>query len=140
MKKFLLALASVALVFSLAACNNKISTVAGSGEMQIVYEASFLAKEYATELLKDKLSSQGVKNYEIEQTAYGFATSEIPYVFVSFSYIYEDKKEVYGYKFSVNDGLESIKNISANNKIDYSNIFTIIDESIEIGKFSYPNG
>lgn len=139
MKKTLMSFILMVLIFSLVACNSKTSTVEENGGLQIIYDASFLAKGYATELLEKKLSSQGVNDYEIEQTAYGFATSEIPYVFVSFSYTYQDKKEVYGYKFYVNKGFESIENINKDTEIEYSSIFTIVDESIEIGEFSYPN-
>lgn len=107
--------------------------------MQVVYDAAYLAKGYAEDLLDEKLTAQGITGYKMDGTAYGFATSEIPYVFVSFLYSYGGKTETYGYKFNVNEGLEALPNIDKDTEIEYSNIFTIIDESVEIGEFSYPN-
>lgn len=71
--------------------------------MQALADRSHAAKEYTAPLFADYMAAQEISDYTIEQTAYGFYTSNNPdsvYV-VGYLYSVNNNTEKYGYKIVV---------------------------------------
>ncbi|MEM1486233.1 hypothetical protein V6615_15395 [Oscillospiraceae bacterium PP1C4] len=136
MKKILAIILSVILLFTLSACNNTFSKAEESEIAQLLYDASEMSKEYITPIFEEKLVSQGIEDYTLIETAYGFITSETPQTIVAFMYSYHDITEMYGYKLNVK--FDIISSMTPKEELKYSDIFSIEDESIEIAQIVFP--
>lgn len=123
MKRTTRLLILILLILGMTGCSVSSSNFETNEAVQILADRSALAKEYASPLFDEYMESQSIENYTIEQTAYGFYTSETPnsvYV-VGFRYTSDDVTGMYGYKIV----------------IDENDICSVLEESREVAAFLF---
>ncbi|MBQ8507073.1 MAG: hypothetical protein IJ466_06560 [Clostridia bacterium] len=120
MKKFLFLILAVLLVLSLAACKPISTGDAGSEAVQLLADNSAAARAYADPLFSRYMAGQGISDYTIEKTAYGFFTSDTPDSVYVVAYLYSvgGSADIYGYKISV----------------DENQICVVLDEGADVGR------
>ncbi len=121
MKKIFVLLMTLGMVLTLAGCNPRDKATEDDAGMQIAADMSEKAKEYAAPLFLEYLKKQGVADYEITQTNFGFLTGD-PVVFVvGYQYVVEDSEFLYGYKLKLNE----------------NQTFTLLEEGQSVGEFIF---
>ena len=133
MKKIISILMIVIMNLGLTACNNTYnSNMEGNEAFQFAFDASAISKEYALELLNDRLISEGIEDVEILDSPYGFVTSETPQTIVAFRYTYGGETDIYGYKFNVD--FDKLAELTENETFEFEEVLSIEDESVEIAE------
>lgn len=112
MKKILSLVFVLVMVLTFAGCKSAKSSSNDEQELQasglgMATDLSGKAREYTDVLFDEMLKEQGITDYDITRTNYGFITED-PVVFIvgyEYSINGNDSDNIYGYKLTVNDGL-----------------------------------
>lgn len=106
-KLFILSLACLTLLALLGCvgCTDRSSSDDDSVAMQLLADRSAAAKDFADPLFAAHMTSLGMSDHTVEQSAYGFDTSDIDdqVYFVAYRYSAGDADGVYGYRVMIDD-------------------------------------
>ena len=91
--------------------------------MQALSDRSYAAKTFAAPLFAEHMTSQDISDYTIEQSSYGFYTSEIP-----------DSVYVVGYLYSVNGSMEKY---GYKIVVDENENCSVLEEGVEVAEFLF---
>ena len=91
--------------------------------MQALADRSYAAKTFADPLFAEHMTSQDISDYTIEQSSYGFYTSETP-----------DSVYVVGYLYSVNGSMEKY---GYKIVVDENENCSVLEEGVEVAEFLF---